>query len=341
MSDISMREMLEAGVHFGHKTRYWNPKMKPFIYGARFKVHIINLEHTLPMFQEALDFIAKVASRRGKILFVGTKHAAQEIIRQEATRCGMPYVDYRWLGGMLTNYKTIRQSIKRYKELEALLASTKIEQMTKKELLTLVREKDKLHACLSGIKNMNGLPDALFIIDVGLEKIAVTEARRLSIPVVGIVDTNTNPEGIDYPVPGNDDAVRSIQLYCKTVADVILEARGALDAAEEEVAAAALPVETEDKAAVKKIITKKTRAQRSLASEYDEDAAEETEEVAAVAEPVADVALLAEEAKPVKKVVKKVVAKAEVSPEVADSAEVVKAAPKKKVTKPKQEETKE
>lgn len=326
MIDISMREMLEAGVHFGHKTRYWNPKMAPFIYGSRFKVHIINLEHTLPMFRQALDFIAKVAERRGKILFVGTKHAAQEIVREEATRCGMPYVDYRWLGGMLTNYKTIRQSIKRYKELEGVLASNKVEQMTKKELLNLVREKDKLEACLAGIKNMNGLPDALFVIDIGLEKIAVTEARRLSIPVLGIVDTNTNPEGIDYPIPGNDDALRAIRLYCKAVADVILEARGAVEPLPEE-------VDSEDKSGAKKIVTKKAKVKRSsLATEYDEDAVDESVEETTEVVLAAPVEVLAEEAKPVKKVVKKTVAK---PVKAAEETTEVKAAPKKAVDKPK------
>ncbi len=321
MIELSMREMLEAGVHFGHKTRYWNPKMAPFIYGARFKVHIINLEHTLPMFRDALEFISKVASRRGKILFVGTKHAAQEIVREEATRCGMPYVDYRWLGGMLTNYKTIRQSIKRYKELEALLASNKVEQMTKKELLNLVREKGKLESCLAGIKNMNGLPDALFVIDVGLEKIAVTEARRLGIPVVGIVDTNTTPDGIDYPVPGNDDAMRSIRLYCKAVADTVLEARGTVETIVEE--------ESEDKAAAKKIVTKKAKVKHgSLVNEYDEDVAEESDEIivdeAIIVEPVVQAVEAVEPVKPAKRVVKKAVVKA------SDDATEAKPAVKKK-----------
>ena len=324
MIDLSMREMLEAGVHFGHKTRYWNPKMAPFIYGARFNVHIINLEHTLPMFRDALEFISKVAARRGKILFVGTKHVAQEIVREEATRCGMPYVDYRWLGGMLTNYKTIRQSIKRYKELESLLLTNKVEQMTKKELLNLMREKDKLAACLAGIKNMNGLPDALFIIDVGHEKIAVTEAHRLSIPVVGIVDTNTSPDGIDFPIPGNDDALRSIRLYCKAAADVIIEARGAVEIPVDE----ELALESEDKSGGKKIVTKKAKLKaNSLANEYDEDAVEELEEAAVVvaAEEPAAIAEVVEEVKPVKKVVKKIVAKVA---EADSKAE----APKKKTT---------
>ncbi len=331
MIDISMRQMLEAGVHFGHKTRYWNPKMGPFIYGSRFKVHIINLEHTKPMLMEALKFMGNVASRRGKVLFVGTKHAAQDIIREEATRCGMPFVDYRWLGGMLTNYKTIRQSIKRLKELEALLAGGNVERMIKKELLTLMREKDKLEACLAGIKNMGSLPDVLFVIDVGHEKIAISEAKRLGIPVVGIVDTNASPEGIDYPIPGNDDALRSIRLYCQAVADTIIEARGVVEPVLEE----EVDLDAEDKSAAKKIITKKAKLadkkRSTLASEYDEDAVEDLEE-APVVEVTAAVVVepepIAAEAKPVRKVaLKKPAAKA-----VAENAEPV--AEIKKAKKP-------
>ena len=229
MSTISISRMLEAGVHFGHKTRFWNPKMAPYIYGARHEIHIINLEETLPLFNRALKFIGDVAARRGRILFVGTKQAASDTVREEAMRCGMPYVNYRWLGGMLTNYKTIRQSIKRFKELEERCTNLdNFKGMTKKETLQLIREKDKLAYSLAGIKDMGGLPDVLFVIDVGLEKIAVSEAKRLGIPVVGIVDTNTNPEGIDYLIPGNDDAQRSIRLYCQAVADMILEKRSAL-----------------------------------------------------------------------------------------------------------------
>ena len=225
-----MRQMLEAGVHFGHQTRYWNPKMAPFIYGSRHKIHIINLEETLPMFREALKFLSNIAANKGRILFVGTKHAARDVVREEAVRCGMPYVNHRWLGGMLTNYKTIRQSIKRLKELEELLLDEKIiSRLTKKEVLRLVSEKDKLSTLIEGVKNMGGLPEALFVIDVGNEKIAIREAKRLSIPIVGIVDTNNNPEGIDFPIPGNDDALRAIRFYCKTLADAIIEARGVLE----------------------------------------------------------------------------------------------------------------
>lgn len=227
-----MQDMLKAGVHFGHQTRYWNPKMASYIYGSRNKIHIINLGKTLPLFQDALNFLSGVAAKKGKILFVGTKYAAQEIITQEAERCKMPYVNRRWLGGMLTNYKTIRQSIKRLKELEAMFESGKFGRLTKKEILGLTREKDKLMANLGGIKNMGGIPDALFVVDVGHERIAVLEANRLGIPVVGIVDSNNDPDGISYVIPGNDDSTRAIRFYASTIADVILDARASVADAE-------------------------------------------------------------------------------------------------------------
>ncbi|MBA2653856.1 MAG: 30S ribosomal protein S2 [Gammaproteobacteria bacterium] len=220
-----MRQMLEAGVHFGHRKRDWNPKMSEFIFGIHYQVHIINLELTLPLFRDALNFVSHLAAKKGKIMFVGTKQAAGEIIKEEATRCGMPYVNHRWLGGMLTNYKTIRQSIKRLKDLEATFESGGFEGLTKKEKLNLTREKEKLDRSLGGIKDMGTLPDALFIIDVGHEKIAIDEAVKLGIPVIGIVDTNNSPERIDYLIPGNDDSIRAIQLYTQSIADVILEAR--------------------------------------------------------------------------------------------------------------------
>lgn len=222
---VSMQDMLKAGVHFGHQTRYWNPKMATYIYGSRNKIHIIDLGKTLPLFQDALNFISSTAAKKGKILFVGTKYAAQDIIQQEAERCKMPYVNRRWLGGMLTNYKTIRQSIKRLKELEAMFESGKFGRLTKKEILGLEREKDKLMNSLGGIKNMGGIPDALFVVDVGHEKIAVREAGRLGIPVIGIVDSNNDPDGISYVIPGNDDSTRAIRFFASTVADVVLEAR--------------------------------------------------------------------------------------------------------------------
>lgn len=225
MVTITMRNMLEAGVHFGHQTRFWDPKMKPYIFGARNKIHIINLDKTLPLFNEALSFVRRVAARNGKILFVGTKTSASNIIKEQAERCGMPYVNYRWLGGMLTNFKTVKQSIKRLHELEAMRDDGTFEKLVKKEALMREREMIKLERSLGGIKHMDSLPDALFIIDVGHEKIAIKEANNLRIPVAGVVDTNNNPAGVDYIIPGNDDALRSIELYVSSVADTILDAR--------------------------------------------------------------------------------------------------------------------
>lgn len=222
---VTMRDMLKAGVHFGHQTRYWNPKMGCYIYGARNKIHIINLEKTVPLLEDAYNFIGKVAANKGKILFVGTKTAARDIIKEEAIRCRMPYVNHRWLGGMLTNYKTIRQSIRRLKELDLMFEKNAFGRLVKKEILELTRERAKLERALGGIKNMGGLPDALFVIDVGHENIAIAEANRLSIPVVGIVDTNHSPHGVSYVVPGNDDSLRAIKLYTQCMADAILEAR--------------------------------------------------------------------------------------------------------------------
>lgn len=227
MSIVSMREMLKAGVHFGHRTRFWDPKMAPYIFGARNKIHIINLEETIPLFKDALNYVGRLAANKCDILFVGTKRAAQDIIKEEASRCGMPYVDHRWLGGMLTNYKTVRQSINRLKDLEKMRDSGEFEKMIKKEALMLTRELDKLDCSLGGIKNMKGLPDAIFIIDVGYEKIAIKEATRLKIPVVGVVDTNNSPDDVDYIIPGNDDSMRAIEIYVKAVADAILEAKEA------------------------------------------------------------------------------------------------------------------
>jgi len=220
---ITMRQMLEAGVHFGHQTRFWNPKMAPFIFGHRNKIHIVNLEKSLPLFQEAQKFVRQLASNKGNVLFVGTKRAAREIVREEAERAGMPYVDNRWLGGMLTNFKTVKQSIKRLNDLEASLAEAG--RLSKKEALTVQREVDKLNRSLGGIREMGGLPDALFIIDVGYQKGAVVEAKKLGIPVIGVVDTNNSPEGVDYIIPGNDDSARAIRLYARGMADAALEGR--------------------------------------------------------------------------------------------------------------------
>jgi small subunit ribosomal protein S2 len=225
MMSVTMRQMLEAGVHFGHQTRYWNPKMADFIFGARNKIHIVNLEKTMEMYQEALKYIRQLASNRGTILFVGTKRQAREIVAEEAQRAGMPFVDHRWLGGMLTNFKTVKVSIKRLKDLEAMAQDGTFEKMSKREALTLQREMEKLTRSLGGIKEMNALPDALFVIDVGYQKIAVTEANKLSIPIVGVVDTNHSPDGIAYVIPGNDDSSRAIRLYARGVADAILEGR--------------------------------------------------------------------------------------------------------------------
>jgi small subunit ribosomal protein S2 len=228
MANVTMRQMLEAGMHFGHQSRYWNPKMAPYIYGVRSKIHIINLEHTLPLFNDAMNFLGRLAANRGKILFVGTKRAARDIIQEEAVRCGMPYVSQRWMGGMLTNFKTVKQSIKRLKDLEAMFEEGGgHERISKKEGLTLRRELEKLERSLGGIKDMAGIPDALFVIDVGHEKIAVSEAVKLGIPVVAVVDTNCSPLGIDYIIPGNDDAIRAIKLYLGSASAAIMEGRAA------------------------------------------------------------------------------------------------------------------
>ncbi len=222
---VTMRQMLEAGVHFGHQTRYWNPKMAPYIFGSRNKIHIINLEKSLPMYQEALRFVRQLSSNKGTILFVGTKRQARDIVREEAQRAGAAFVDYRWLGGMLTNFKTVKQSIKRLKEMDQMVADGSIERLSKKEQLHFQREREKLERSLGGIKDMGGVPDALFVIDVGFHKIAVTEARTLGIPIVGVVDSNNSLDGIDYIIPGNDDSTRAIRLYARGIADAILEGR--------------------------------------------------------------------------------------------------------------------
>ncbi|MCZ7564222.1 MAG: 30S ribosomal protein S2 [Burkholderiales bacterium] len=221
----TMRQMLEAGVHFGHQTRFWNPKMAPYIFGHRNKIHIINLEQTLVMFNEATRYVRNLAANKGVILFVGTKRQAREIIQEEAIRCAMPYVDYRWLGGMLTNFKTVRQSIKRLKEMEQMVEDGSIERMPKKEALHFQRELVKLNRSLGGIKILDGLPDALFVVDVGYQKGAVSEANKLGIPVVAVVDSNNSPVGVDHVIPGNDDSSRAIRLYARGIADAVLEGR--------------------------------------------------------------------------------------------------------------------
>lgn len=225
MTQVSMRDMLKAGAHFGHQTRYWNPKMGKYIFGARNKIHIINLEKTMPMFHDALSFVEKLSSGKNKVLFVGTKRAASKIIAEEASRAGMPYVDHRWLGGMLTNYKTIRASIKRLRDLEIQADDGTFTKLTKKEALMRTRDLEKLDRSLGGIKDMGGLPDAMFVIDVEHERIAITEANKLGIPVIGIVDTNSSPDGVDYVIPGNDDAIRAIKLYAAAMADAVLSGK--------------------------------------------------------------------------------------------------------------------
>ena len=319
---LSMKDMLKAGVHFGHSTRYWNPKMRQYIFGVRHKLHIINLEHSLPMFRDALEFIADIAEKKGRVLFVGTKFSARDIIKEEAIRCGMPYVNYRWLGGMLTNYKTIRQSIKRLKDLEIKTADQKaIAAMTKKELLTLNREKDKLAAILDGIKSMGGIPEAIFVVDVNQEHIAVREANRLGIPVIGIVDTNSSPEGINYIVPGNDDAQRAVRLYCKSIADTVIEARGVLQLT---------PAAAKEANMAKKVKTKKAMVSEASQTVADSEAAA-PESVATEVEAT-DSSTEKKAAPAKKKVVKKAAAKKVVKKAAAKKV-VKKPAAKKAATK--------
>jgi len=227
MPQVTMRQMLEAGVHFGHQTRYWNPKMGPYIFGARGKIHIINLEKTLPLFTDAMNFVSALAQKRGHILFVGTKRSARDSVKEEAERCGMPYMSMRWLGGTLTNFATVKKSVARFKELESAETDGTFQKMVKHEVLGLRRERDKLQASLGGIKDMNRLPDALFVIDIGHENIAVQEAKKLGIPVIAVVDTNYDPTLVDYPIPGNDDAIRAVQLYVRAAADAVLEGKAA------------------------------------------------------------------------------------------------------------------
>jgi small subunit ribosomal protein S2 len=273
MSNISMRQMLEAGVHFGHQTRYWNPKMSPYIFGHRNKIHIINLEQTLPLFNDAMNFLGTLAANGGKILFVGTKRAAQDVIREEAERCAMPYVNHRWLGGMLTNYKTIRQSINRLKDIEKMEEDGTLEsRFNKKEALNMTREKINLDRSLGGIKDMGGVPDALFVVDTGHEDIAVLEAKKLGIPVIGVVDTNNDPDSIDYVIPGNDDAIRAVQLYVQGASAAVLEGR----ASAAMVAASGDPAESKAKPE-KAEKAEKTKAAEVVEVEKPAETAEATE----------------------------------------------------------------
>jgi small subunit ribosomal protein S2 len=299
MTSVSMRDMLQAGVHFGHQTRFWNPKMEPYIFGPRNKIHIINLEHTLPAFNEALAYLQQLASNNNKILFVGTKRAASKIIAEQAERSDMPYVSHRWLGGMLTNYKTIRASIRVLRELEQQTADGTLTKLTKKEALMRQRKMDKLNLSIGGIKDMGGLPDALFVVDVDHERIAINEANKLGIPVIGIVDTNSNPDGVDFVIPGNDDAIRAIKLYVAAAADAIIAGRisGASQVSSkdefvevEEAVAETLPAE--EVAAEVEAVVETEAAVETEATELTEEIAPEAEVaekvVAAVSEEAAE-----------------------------------------------------
>ncbi len=281
MSTTTMRDMLKAGVHFGHQARFWNPKMAPYIFGERNKIHIINLEQTLPQYNDATNFLGKIASKKGKVLFVGTKRAAREAIKEQAQQCNMPYVAHRWLGGMLTNFQTVKKSIKRLKDLEVMSADGSFSQLSKKEGLMRTRELEKLERSLGGIKDMPGLPDALFVIDVGHEKIAIAEAIKLGIPIVGVVDTNNSPDGIDYVIPGNDDAIRAIQLYVEGVAESITHgkpeisiASGSADGFVELNEEGEIIEPVEKKAVSKKKATKKVAIKSEVKSEVKSDSTE-------------------------------------------------------------------
>lgn len=331
MSNVTMREMLEAGVHFGHQARYWNPKMAPYLFGQRNKIHIINLEHSLPMYSEAVNFLSKLAAKKGKILFVGTKRSAQKVIQEEALRCGMPFVNRRWLGGLLTNYQTVKQSINRMKSLEAKEADGTLDKMTKKDQLRHKREFEKLSRGLSGIKDMNGLPDALFVVDVGYENIAVSEAKKLGIPVVAVVDSNNSPDDIDYIIPGNDDAIRSIRLYAKGIADAILDSRAATahvgagkedDFVELDESGEPIIVEVAEKPATQKKVTKKRTIKKKTVKVTPAEV-EETEKTEATdnVENTSSDEKAAEAAVPTEaKVTKKKVAKKKTKEKVAEKA---------------------
>jgi small subunit ribosomal protein S2 len=364
MANVTMRQMLEAGVHFGHQTRYWNPKMAPYIFGARGKIHIINLEKTLPLLNDAMNFISKLAARRGTIMFVGTKRAASQAMEEEAKRCGMPFVSHRWLGGMLTNYRTIRASVKRLKQLESMHEDGSVEHLVKKEVLQLTRERDKLERSLGGIKDMKNLPDALFVVDVSYEDIAIKEARILGIPVIAVVDTNCSPEGIDYVIPGNDDAIRSIRLYAQLTADAVLEGRASaphvevddefveLDEEGNPIKRKAEKPKAEQKKPARKKVAKKVVARKPAAEPEPEEAPAEdvkASDVAQAEEAPAEETVKAEEAAaeqdaaPAEDAAKAEETAADEAPakeeavaeEAAEKEATAKAAPKKKVAKKK------
>ena len=337
MSNVTMREMLEAGVHFGHQTRFWNPKMAPYIFGERNKIHIINLEKSLPMCNEATSYLGKIAAQKGKVLFVGTKRAAQQYVKEAAESCNMPYVNHRWLGGMLTNFRTVRQSIRRLKELEEMAENNSYDVKNKKEILNLQREQEKLNKTLGGIKIMAGLPDALFIIDVGYEKIAVQEANKLGIPVVGVVDTNNSPDDIEYVIPGNDDSMRAIKLYTRIAAESINDGKASIVSAAgedelielDEEGAVVTPAPTKKAAPKKVAVTKK--------AEKVEEKAELAKEAAAKAEAEPEVdaeQAVVEEAAEDKPAVKKAATKKAATKKAATKkAATKKAATKKAATK--------
>ena len=296
MTQVSMRDLLQAGAHFGHQTRFWNPKMDQYIFGARNKIHIINLEHTMPAFNDALTTVKRLAENKNQVMFVGTKRAAGKIVEEHARRCGMPFVSHRWLGGMLTNYKTIRSSIKRLRELEEQERDGTFAKLTKKEALIRSRMKEKLERSIGGIKEMSGLPDVLFVVDVDHERIAVTEANKLGIPVIGIVDTNSNPDGVDYVIPGNDDAIRAIKLYVTAVADAVLAGKAAagevvsadefVEVTEAEAAPAAAPEATEA-AETTEPAAEAAAPEPAEAPEQVEASADESTDDSAEAEPAA------------------------------------------------------
>ena len=338
MPNITMRQMLEAGVHFGHQTRYWDPKMAPYIFGARGKIHIINLEKSLPMLLDSMNFIGNIASKRGSVIFVGTKRAASKSIAEEAQRCGMPYVSHRWLGGMLTNFRTIRQSIKRLRQIEKMEEDGSFARLVKKEVLQLTRERDKLEKTLGGIKDMKNLPDAMFVVDVGHEDIAVKEARKLGIPVIAVVDTNCSPNDIDYVIPGNDDAIRSIRLYTQLAADAILEGRALVPHIDESdefieldehgnpIKRAAKAPKAKAKQPAKKTVAKKVVTKKAPVAAADVTSAEGSEAETTASKVVEKVeAKDAEVAEKAPEVAEKVEAKAaevaEKAPEVAEKVE--------------------
>ena len=354
MTDVTMRQMLEAGVHFGHQTRYWNPKMAPYIFGERGKIHIINLETTLPLFGDAMNYISSMVANGGTVLFVGTKRSAQGVICEQAARCGMPYVNHRWLGGMLTNYKTVRQSIKRLKDLEAMSADGSMDKLSKKEGLMLTRELEKLERSLGGIKNMRGIPDAMFVVDVGHENIAICEARKLGIPVIGVVDTNNSIDGIDYVIPGNDDAIRAIKLYVESAANAVdtgkLSVAHAVASSNDEfveldddgstkpvkkVAKAAAGKKTTDKITVKKkAAPKKAVAKKDETADTEAGTAAEGAGEPAAAEKAAPKKATAEKAAPEKAATEKAAPKKAAAEKAAPKkAAAKKAAPKKAAVK--------